>query len=204
MPWRELFDIMTARFKFMGSQRGVVLVSVLVGLVFLGVLMGFYSRWASDKSIDHPDDITISNRETGSIGGSIYTNSQGKFSLQYPKGWMASSETNHGNYKQVFFQGTEGEVMIAWGDGFGGSCPQGYEKINLANQEVGFCKSLDAEGAEILGLALPNHSNIGYSGYAKINPPLAGNRPIVLKVLSTLKFLNWKVVLIFLRNCNHR
>lgn len=119
-----------------------------------------------------------------------YTNAEAKISIETPSEWKITEETPNVEYKGILLQGKEGQVGIRWGAGFGGACPQGYESLKLYSQTVDACRNIANDGTERWSLSIGKVNNIDYSGNATANEPYASTREVILKILSTLQFLD--------------
>ena len=75
-------------------------------------------------------------------GWQTYTNPLG-FSIRYPAAWSQEGVPQQAGdtYQTVTLQGTDGEVDLHWGVGFGGACPQGYTTVKVAEGELPACYS---------------------------------------------------------------
>jgi hypothetical protein len=63
-----------------------------------------------------------------------YTNIDVGFSIKYPANWQEEDlpDENAGQMHRIAVKGPEGGIELAWGIGFGGACPDGYQPIAVA------------------------------------------------------------------------
>ncbi len=114
-----------------------------------------------------------------------YTSKDGKFSISYPSNWQLSTTVGKNPMNIVYLIGDEGSFQIDYGTGFGGACPQGYEKMPLGGLQFDSCNSV---ANDVKSWVLD--SNRGASGigmFVTANKPYASNEALILKILSTFK-----------------
>lgn len=123
-----------------------------------------------------------------------YKNDEGKFSLKYPSIWkFTTSSSNSGAMKTIIFTGNEGIVQVDYGQGFGGMCQQGYEKIQIGDEQFDACHYVGngsmGEGFEQWDVSAKEFSNnLGIGMFVTANKPHLSNRVTILKIISTFKF----------------
>ncbi len=140
------------------------------------------------KFADQNQVIDISSWQT-------YTDSSGKFSLQYPRSWILTMTHigTESDKKDIRIAGKEGKVDIIWVRSYGGACPPEYEKINLENEILPVCHETFSgiESWSQITKQLPSQNDpaLGITINAQANVPSDINRNTILQILSTLQFL---------------
>jgi hypothetical protein len=112
------------------------------------------------------------------------------FSIAYPPTWTGQQLPAQGD-DTLFtsaLQGTEGEVELQWGIGFGGACPEGYTTVQVAQGELPTCYTKNADGTESWTQINKELTLTGFSANARTNNADAASHDLVLQVLSTLTF----------------
>ncbi|MFT3893404.1 MAG: hypothetical protein QM730_17385 [Anaerolineales bacterium] len=119
-----------------------------------------------------------------------YTNADVGFSIQYPANWQEQDlpDENDGQMHSIALNGPEGEIVLKWGVGFGGACPQGYEQIAVAKGTVSACHTQKEDGTELWSLTGDPLGNTGFGGVAQTNDTSTASRDLVLQIISTLRF----------------
>jgi len=119
-----------------------------------------------------------------------YTNAGVGFSIRYPANWQEQDlpDENGGQMHRIGLQGPEGGMELAWGIGFGGACPQGYQPIAVAQGDWPACHSQRDDGTDIWSLAPPPIGDTSFGGFVYTSDTTAQSREVVLRVLSTLSF----------------
>lgn len=119
-----------------------------------------------------------------------YTNAEAGFSIQYPANWQEQNlpDENGGYMHRIALQGPEGGMELAWGMGFGGACPDGYQPIAVAQGTLPACHTQRDDGTELWSLSPPSIGDTSYGGFVYTNDTTADSREVVLQVLSTLSF----------------
>ena len=119
-----------------------------------------------------------------------YTNAEAGFSVQYPANWQQENlpDENAGQMHRIALQGPEGRIELAWGVGFGGACPDGYQPIAVANGTLPACHIQREDGTELWSLTGDPLENTSFGGQAYTNDATAESRAVVLQVVSTLSF----------------
>ena len=118
-----------------------------------------------------------------------YANPLG-FSISYPATWTAEQLPAQGD-NTLFteaLQGSEGEVELQWGMGFGGACPQGYTTVQVAQGELPTCYTKNADGTESWTQINKELELTGFSANARTGNVDPASHDLVLEVLSTLSF----------------
>ncbi len=118
-----------------------------------------------------------------------YTNPVG-FSIRYPATWSEEelSQQPGETFQTVVVQGSEGEVNLHWGVGFGGACPQGYTTVQVAEGELSACYARNADGTELWTQINKQLEATSFSAEARTNNADPASHDLVLEVLSTLSF----------------
>jgi len=127
-----------------------------------------------NKSIDTANWKTYSNKEIG-------------FSVEYPPDWTEEKFTD-GTSNGLNLKGLQGNTHIAWGTGFGGGCPQGYEKIQIQEEQLSTCHYLNNDGSEVWGHLSKQLTTVTFYATATANAPHENNRATILKIISTFRF----------------
>jgi putative hemolysin len=118
-------------------------------------------------------------------------NPQGGYTLKIPAEWsqQALPDQNSGQIHGEAYTGSEGGVEIYWGIGFGGACPEGFSKVQLADVQVDACYTKNADGTEtwnMIDYVVPGgntFSNRAYTGNLETS-----SHDLILQVLTTLAF----------------
>jgi hypothetical protein len=112
------------------------------------------------------------------------------FSIAYPPAWTAQqlpAQADNTLFTSAL-QGTEGEVELQWGMGFGGACPEGYTTVQVAQGELSTCYAKNADGTESWTQINKELTLTGFSANARTNNAEPVSHDLVLQVLSTLSF----------------
>jgi len=119
-----------------------------------------------------------------------YTNSEVGFSIRYPANWQEQDlpDENGGQRHHIALQGPEGGLDLAWGIGFGGACPDGYQPMAIAQGSWPACHSQKEDGTDLWSLAPPPVGDTNFGGFVYTNDTTAKSREVVLQVISTLSF----------------
>ena len=122
-------------------------------------------------------------------GWQTYANPLG-FSIRYPTAWSQEGVPQQAGdtYQTVTLQGTDGEVDLHWGVGFGGACPQGYTTVKVAEGELPACYSKNADGTEVWTQIGKELETTSFSADARTNNADPASHDLVLAVLATLSF----------------
>ena len=117
-----------------------------------------------------------------------YTNAQVGFGVQYPPDWQVENlpDENSGQLHQVAISGPEGGLVLAWGTGVGGACPEGHQPLTVAQGTWPACHSQKGDGTDLWSLAGRTVGDIAVAGYAYTSDTSSDSREIVLHVVSTL------------------
>ena len=97
-------------------------------------------------------------------------------------------DENAGQMHRIALKGPEGGIELAWGVGFGGACPDGYQPIAIAQGTWPACHSQREDGTDLWSLAPPPIGDTNFGGFVYTNDTTAESREVVLQVLSTLSF----------------
>ncbi|MDO8487213.1 MAG: hypothetical protein Q7S45_02895 [Candidatus Curtissbacteria bacterium] len=165
----------------------VALISI-AGLIALGIYIGKKSSGpkATNPVVTVQTSPVPSSDETENW--KTYTMKDVKITFKYPPDWKMSEYpvNQSGNYSAQF-NGKEGRIDLIWGgEGYGGACPGGYEKINFLSKNQDVCRSIQPNGSEIIGIlsATPDNTpfDIGLTSNSK------ENNDLMQQILSTFKF----------------
>jgi hypothetical protein len=117
-----------------------------------------------------------------------YTNPQLAFSLQYPSDWHVADlpDQNNGALHQVEIAGPEGGLVLQWGTGMGGACPQGYQPVAVAQGTWPACHSQKSDGTDLWSLSGRTIGDAALAGFAYTSDTTPSSRDLVLQVISTL------------------
>jgi hypothetical protein len=174
--------------KKISTLTGITTVFVAAVVIFSGVFIYQYFVVNSAES-----NLQINNNQLAAqlayqtATWQTYTNKEGKFSIKYPSNWELSTSVKSTPLSMTFLIGTEGSIQIDYGTGFGGACPQGYEKMDLGGMQFSSCHSVDENGAENWVLDSNINSPSGIGMFVTANKPYLSNENLVLKILSTFK-----------------
>lgn len=115
-----------------------------------------------------------------------YTNSEVKFSIDYPSTWGFSRSTI-GSFSYVFFRGEEGSISIDYGTGFNRVCRESSEKMQVGSEEFYVCQHDITNGIERWFLD-KEYDTMGIEITAIAEKPNEKTKETILKMLSTFKF----------------
>jgi hypothetical protein len=120
----------------------------------------------------------------------VYTNNAAGFSIGYPSAWQTESlpDENAGQLHRMSLTGPEGSLVLVWGIGLGGACPEGYQPVKVAQGDLPACHIQNADGTEQWTLAGKQPGEISFSASALTSDPDSSSRDLVLQILSTLSF----------------
>lgn len=164
-------------------QKGLspIAVLVLIAILIGGVLI-------YQKQMQTPSAVGT-NQPPASIAPiknwKSYSSEEGKFLIKYPPHWKSEIDQPSEDYKRLSLTGQEGEVLIDWGSGFGGACPQGFEKLKIKSGVINSCHSILEDGSDNWSLDIPPRDDVGYGGFVTAKK---GNKDLILQILSTLEF----------------
>lgn len=117
-----------------------------------------------------------------------YTNSEIGLSINFPNNWSLQELTDQEKIDGIEIQGKQGDLRLVWGSGLGGGCNQSYEKIQIKDEQLDTCHSINSDNSEVWGQINKLLKDTAFSGMATAYAPRQGNRDVILKILSTLKF----------------
>ncbi len=163
-----------------------------MSLIFVMVLASCSSFTQDPQSPAPAPEVNATQAPSSEVDASwkTYTNAEVGFSLQYPADWQEQDlpDENAGQMHRLALQGQEGGVELAWGIGFGGACPQGYQPIAVAQGDWPACHSQREDGTDVWSLSPPQIGSTSFGGFVYTNDATAESREVVLQVLSTLSF----------------
>jgi len=161
-------------------------------LIFVMLLAACSSLAQNPQSASAPPTVSATQAPASEVetAWKTYTNAGAGFSIQYPADWQEQDlpDENAGQMHRIALQGPEGGVELAWGVGFGGACPAGYQPIAVAQGTLPACHTQRDDGTDIWSLAPPSIGDTSYGGFVYANDTTARSREVVLQVLSTLSF----------------
>ncbi len=129
--------------------------------------------------------------EVSIAGWKTYASNQGKFSLSYPPDWQVDvNSASTDPITSVIFSGDQGVFQVDYGQGFGGVCQSGYEKLEIGGQQFDVCHYIRDDDTEHWDVSGKFRDNLGLGLFVAANPPHLANRDVILKILSTFKFTN--------------
>lgn len=180
------------KLKILGGFLGVL---VLAGAVFGAYKIGQRQVQPGPQPTPTPvatptPDLTA-NWET-------YTNDFAKFSLKYAPSMALTEKTLSDQEKQIVFTGVEGTITInaavPESSGWGGGCdPEDQKEINFLGKPTKICGGITGIN-QLYGTHPDGYSKIQIG--AIFAEPYADNREIILRMLSTFRFLEegegWK------------
>lgn len=174
-------------------QKGFPLILVTL-VVILGGYFLYQQQTKSTQAIPLDQTTTQPSPTANETANwKTYTNTEAKVSFQYPLDWTVKEETPNVEYKRISIVGKEGQILLDYGAGFGGSCQTAYEDFNIGNAQTQACHSTPSDGSEKWSLSTMkkdnvNFNTISYSGSVVASSPYKDNRDLILKILSTFKF----------------
>ncbi len=130
---------------------------------------------------------TITPISNSNNGWQTFTDPQTHISVQYPPTWTMQTINSGAG---LILQGPQGTINAQWAQsGFGGVCgSQQFESVQIFNQQVNSCYSVQSNGSDTYGLIWPKLPNLNFSASAIVNPPNnAANGITVFKILSTFR-----------------
>lgn len=176
----------------------VILIAVIgVGVFILGKNMKSDNTSSVTSKVNSPSPTPnpLVNWET-------YTNTIAKFSVQYPSGWKLIDSLS----SVIIQKDDENQLLIRWGDGFGGGCDEKDQKqIQLKDETIKGCNYISGEGdwfnltekklsgpheywSQIyLSKSINKYPTVSVSAVAEKDNETSG---IILKMLSTLSYLD--------------
>jgi hypothetical protein len=161
-------------------------------LIFVIVLASCSSLAQNPQSPSAAPTVSATQATASEVEASwkTYTNAGAGFSIQYPADWQEQDlpDENDGQMHRIALQGPEGGVELAWGVGFGGACPDGYQPIAVAQGTWPACHNQREDGTDVWSLAPPPIGDTNFGGFVYTNGTTAESREVVLQVLSTLSF----------------
>ncbi len=179
------------------NQKGSLLIWIVLFFVLVVGIVGGSFYLKSLKNSNLTIQPTPFNSQMPSANPSINSETSWKswdsqepaFSLKLPSNWQAQHSTKNCLAENCLaINGTEGEVVIKWGSGFGGGCDQqDTQNVQVNNQTIPSCHGLNSDGSETWGTINLSARGISFNLTAKANYPSSNNRDIILKVLSTFK-----------------
>jgi len=161
-------------------------------LLILVMVLASCSSFAQNTQSPSPTPaVTATQTPSSAVDASwkTYTNAEVGFSIQYPSYWQEETlPSDNPGMHNIDLKGTEGEVELEWGIGFGGACPGGYQPIAIAKGSLRACHSQRDDGTDTWSFESQSLGNTGFGGFAQTNDTTAKSRAVVLQVVSTLSF----------------
>ena len=128
-------------------------------------------------------------KENSTSNWKTYENKQIGLSIQYPSNWTLNKSQDGEMMNGIDLQGTQGEVHLAWGTGFGGGCDEEHlAKIQIYGEMTQSCRTLDNDGKENWNQIYKELKNTSFGARAIAYKPADTNRKTILDILATLKF----------------
>lgn len=159
-------------------------------LIFALVLVSCSSLAQNPPSPSATPTVSATQAPSSEVEASwnTYTNAEVGFSIQYPSNWQQEDlpDENAGQMHRIALKGPEGGIELAWGVGFGGACPDGYQPVTVAQGTWPACHSQREDGTDLWSLAPPPIGDTNFGGFVYTNDTTAESREVVLRVLSTL------------------
>jgi Tol biopolymer transport system component/putative hemolysin len=120
-----------------------------------------------------------------------YVSQEVGYALQVPSTWSQKTlpDQNGGAIHGVAYTGTEGEVEVYWGIGFGGACTTGTQQVQLASGETTACYARNSDATEVwsqIGYQVDGGNSFSVKAYTSNAQP--SSHDLVLQVLLTLTF----------------
>lgn len=194
------------------SQKGFAgIIIIIVVLILAGLGGAYYFGKASNKSpqysfgVAEPDAKNLNDQSkkvieekavsTATSDSSVanwktYSNNELGFSVEYPSNWATEDIYDRsGKLYGKGLKGTEGEIRMVWGSGFGGGCDQeSHVNVQIQGETLDSCHFINSNGTEDWKGLSKSFSNMSLLVQATANTPSSTNRAIILKILSTFKF----------------
>ncbi len=163
----------------------LILVLVLVTGIFVGV------KKNNDKSLPADPEFMMGERPSTITPSEEWLTFQtdAPFTFSYPNSWGIEAISGLTEKQGVHAVGSEGELFLYWGSGFGGACDENLMKpVKLKDETLTVCNEV-IQGAEEWKLISKQLTpEVGFDARAYANPPADKNREMVLAILSTLSF----------------
>ena len=160
--------------------------------IFVIVLASCSSLTENPQSPSSTPTVSATQAPSSEVEASwkTYRNTEVGFSIQYPADWQEQDlpDENAGQRHHISLQGPEGGIELAWGVGFGGACPEGYQPIAVAQGIWPACHNQREDGTDLWSLAPPPIGGTNFGGFVYTNDTTAKSREVVLHMLSTLSF----------------
>ena len=160
--------------------------------IFVMVLASCSSFAQNPQSTSSTPTVSATQAPSSEVDASwkTYTNAEVGFSIQYPANWQEDDLPDEvaGTRHHIVLKGPEGAIELAWGVGFGGACPDGYQPIAIAQGTWPACHSQREDGTDLWSLFPPPIGDTNFGGFVYTNDTTAESREVVLRVLSTLSF----------------
>lgn len=161
-------------------------------IIFVMVLTACSSLAQNPQSASPTPGVSPTTAPSSAVEATwqTYRNAEAGFSINYPADWQEQDlpDENGGQRHHISLQGPEGGIELAWGIGFGGACPAGYQPIAIAQGTLPACHTQREDGTDIWSLAPPSIGDTSYGGFVYTNDTTAESREVVLHVISTLSF----------------
>jgi hypothetical protein len=170
-----------------GAIAKIIFICIVTFLAIIACIFSFFSHMSwlekSPEAAKMPFGIPSEWR--------LYENEEGNFSIWYPPDWNTKTVNETDTIKTFMIESPQGEIDLSWGSGFGGACPQAYEKIQIQGETLPTCHYLRKDGSEAweqISRESTDGRTESFSGRAYAKAPYQKNRDIVLKILTTLLF----------------
>jgi hypothetical protein len=172
--------------KEISSPVGIAIVVVATVVI---IAMIFIVQYFVIKRIGSPGPGQLVEQPSSPAGWPTYVSKDGKFMLEYPPEWELSTTEGNEKINLMYLIGKEGSIQTHYGEGFGGTCILGSEKINYGRMTFDSCNSVDKDGLKQWVLTFEKD---GYKlgMYVAANKPYEENQKTVLRILSTARFVN--------------
>jgi len=176
------------------SQKGFSSIIFLFIAISMGAAMVGVILMAKPKSKQAVSREVVSLTPTPSSETNqwkTYDNKQIGVSIQYPADWSMTKSQDGEMMAGIDLQGMQGEVHLAWGTGFGGSCDEEHlANIQIYGEMTQSCRTIDDDGKENWNQIYKELPNTSFGARAIAYTPANANQETILKILSTLRFTN--------------
>lgn len=175
------------------KQKGFapILIILLIALAIGGYLV--YQKQLKSVPVTQPVPSVspIASNLSETTAWKTYQQATAHFLIQYPQAWTAKESLDNQKPYQVILNGTEGNIIITWGSGFGGGCDaQFHQNFTLGGENEDICHFINNDGSERWAGLGKVFSDITVDLKAVANASYQTNRDTILKILSTFKFLD--------------
>lgn len=161
----------------------------LIIFIMIALTLNIYFLWQINKNKNSKIDIeTPVKSDTDVTNWKSYQNTEAKFSVKYPTNWTLEILSADTNIRSEGIDGPEGKIIFTWGTVAQERCLPDFEKIQLQEEVLNTCHSIENSGIENWQQINKDYGNFTVSVSAIANSPSYKNRDLILLILSNLKF----------------